>query len=81
MSCPKFTALIWSWFMLVNAIGVFFEARMATTCTFCNSTFFNESIGISAKSLAAFSSAAAFIAMNAVNPKRIFFIPFYFLKC
>ena len=61
--------------MLVKAIGVFFEARVDTTCTSCSFTLVSESPDTAAR-FAAFS-AIAFIATNAVNPKRIFFIPFF----
>ena len=61
--------------MLVKATGVFFDARVDTTCTSCSFTFVSESPGTAAR-FAAFS-AIAFMQMNAVNPKRIFFIPFF----
>ena len=43
--------------MSVKAIGVFFPARVDTTCTFCNFTLFSESI-CSACPVAAVSKAA-----------------------
>ena len=39
--------------MFVNAIGVFFVARVATTCTSCNSTLFSVSSSVAFTVIAA----------------------------
>jgi hypothetical protein len=52
--------------MSVKAMGVFFVARVAVTCTPCNSTESNESTSFSAFILAALT--------NAAKPKTSLFI-------
>ena len=61
--------------MLVKAIGVFFEARVETTCTFCSSTALRVSTGWAVSAVSPFTGLAYTLATHiSVAIHKVFLI-------